>query len=45
LERERIARLAERELEKKAILKKIDDATDPDEKKEYIEEFERLKKA
>lgn len=45
LERERLAKLAERELEKKAILKKIEDATDPDEKKEYIEEFERLKKA
>lgn len=43
LERERLIKLAERELETKAILKKIDEAPDAEEKRRQIEQFERLK--
>lgn len=45
LERERLAKLAERELECKAILKKIEDATDPEEKRHHVEQFEKLQAA
>lgn len=45
MERDRLAKLAERELEKKAILKKIDEASNADEKREYIDQFEKLQKA
>jgi hypothetical protein len=44
IERDRIAKVAQRELECKAILKKIDDATDPDEKRRFVEQFEKLQK-